>query len=170
VLGIGSGGSADTQPFEAGYQESGVSGVPGGSQDQVGSDYATGGSTPGSSDPTTQGLGATPTPSGLTTILQRMGLLDKNGDINPLMAMSLLGPAAGGLISALSTKKATDQVQQGITNAQNAVAKTLGGPSPFTAYTNMGNAAAGAALGLTFKPTTFAPLGSSSLAALYGKK
>ena len=117
-------------------------------------------------------------PSGLSKILQSMGLVGANGDINPLMLASLLGPLASGLISGLSTSKATSQVEQGITNAQNAVQKSLGGANPFASYSAMGNQATSALPGLTFKPTNFTPLGQpaagaapASLSNLYaGKK
>src|SRR5208282_4701223 len=73
----------------------------------------------------------------------------------------LLGPALAGLYSANQTGKATGQVLQGITNAQNSNTQLLGGPSAYAPYSAAGTQALTNLGGLGFQPLQFGALGQA---------
>jgi hypothetical protein len=165
LLGIG---GTDTTPFEAGYSDT----PPTDTTTTTGDGGETGGPATGNPDEVTPPPGggpSAPTPSipgGLQKILQGLGVMNANGDINPLALMYTLGPLLGGALQYHNTGAAAQQVVAGINNASTAAQGLLGGSaSPFAPYVSTGQAAMARAPGLMFPQ-----LGASSLSGLLHHK
>jgi len=132
-----------------------ASGNPVGTGPGTGTDTTGSPGSSGSSTYDTSGLNA-PTggaPSGLGSLLSGLG------GTGGLGALAALIPALSGLYSANQTGKATGQVTQGITNAQTAVSKLLGGTTPYAPYTAAGTQALTNLGGMNWNPINFGPLG-----------
>ena len=76
--------------------------------------------------------------------------------------MSALAPFLGGALAYNATNKATDQMQQGIQNSNEAITKILGGTSPYAPYMQAGQNALGNLGNIGYKPMAgnYQPLGA----------
>lgn len=104
-----------------------------------------------------------------TKLAKQFGILDKNGDVNWLSLASLLGPALGGVLAYHATNKATNQMQQGITNASAAANSLLGtgaggAGALFQPYQQAGQGALAKLQGMNWTPLApqYKPLGPAS--------
>jgi hypothetical protein len=100
--------------------------------------------------------------SALQQVMSALGLSGAGGMSSLIPLLSLLGPAAGGILGYLRSGQATQQVQAGIKNAQGAVSNILGQNSPYSAYLNVGPTALKNLQGMNWNPIQMAALGSTS--------
>jgi hypothetical protein len=100
-------------------------------------------------------------PPDFMSILSKLLGTGGGGAIGPLgMLAGLLGPAFGAVLAHNSTKTATNQTLQGITNAQNALNTILGGSTGYQPYMQSGATALGKLNSMQFQPSNMSVPGA----------